>query len=140
MKKFLSNIFGYSLTGLFFVLIAAVPIGGFYQLGKSIWYVTTYEKDTGVVVSCSSRVSKGRWTTKYASVVEMDDGSRITSKLYGSRESCYNKQGERVSVLLNPDNRDEAVINTFDDLWLMPLLLLSIPGLLLVSYIAKRFR
>ena len=135
----MNKIFGYTLTGIFALIIAAVPIGGLYTLGHSIYYTVAYEKSTGVIETCASKVFKDRWRTKYAPVVITEDGSRITSITYESREACFSKKGKTVNLLLNPENRSEVVINTFDDMWMMPLLLLSFPSILLVSYIAKRF-
>ncbi|MBT3336674.1 MAG: hypothetical protein HN855_16560 [Anaerolineae bacterium] len=70
MEKILKNIFGYSLSGIFFLIAAALPVGGLYTLGRSIWHTTKYERSSGINLTCASKVSKARKTTKYAPIVE----------------------------------------------------------------------
>jgi hypothetical protein len=135
----MKNIFGYTLTGILVLIIAAVPIGGLYTLGRSIYYTASFEKSTGVVETCASKTFRNKWRTRYAPVIVMEDGTRATSITHESREGCFDKKGKEVSLLINPDNRDEVVVNTFSDMWMMPLLLLSVPGIFLGSCIAKRF-
>ena len=137
MKKILLHIFGYTFSGIIILLAAAIPMGGLYYLGESIWYISTYDKSTGVVVSCSRKTFQGKWRTKYAPVVKTDSGANVTSKSYGSKASCYSKKGETVGLLINPMNKEDAVLNTFFDRWVMPLGLLSIPGLLLFFILGK---
>ena len=87
----MSKIFGYTLTGIFALIIAAVPIGGLYTLGRSIYYTATYEKRTGVVEICASKVFRDKHRTKYAPVIIMEDGARVTSITYESREGCFGR-------------------------------------------------
>lgn len=147
MKSIILKIFGYTFSGIIILLAAAIPVGGLYYLGESIFYVTTYERDTGIVVSCSREAFSSVHSTvkpkssggaKYAPVVKVNGGKQITSKSYEGKESCYAKKGQEINILINPDNKNEAIINTFKDRWLVPLGLLSVPGILLFFYVRKR--
>ncbi len=135
----MNKVFGYTLTGIFALIIAALPIGGLYTLGRSIYYSTTYERSTGIVETCARQKFRVSGRIRYAPVIVMKGGASVTSITYESREGCFDKKGKTVNLLINPENKSEVVVNTFDDMWMMPLLLLSVPGIFLVSYIAKRF-
>ncbi len=135
----MNKIFGYTLTGIFALIIAAVPIGGLYTLGRSIYYTATYERSTGIVETCARQKFRASGRTRYAPIIIVSGGVSATSITYESKEGCFNKKGKTVNLLINPENKNEVVVNTFDDMWMMPLLLLSFPSIILVSYIAKRY-
>lgn len=136
MKKVFLYIFGYTFSAVIILMVCAVPVFGVYELGKTTWYLTQYEHDTGTVVGCSGKRFKHK--SKYAYQVETKDGTRITGRWYGSKSHCERQKGKTVSVLINPENKKEGVINSFMDRWLLPLILLSLPGLFLYGYLKKR--
>lgn len=117
-------------------MVSAVPVVGCYKLGKTVWYLTQYEHQTGTVVDCVGKRFKHK--SKYAYVVETKEGTRVTGRWYGSQSWCERQQGKTASVLINPEKPQEAVINSFMDLWLLPTALLGITGLFVVGFLKKR--
>lgn len=136
MKKFILAIFGYTLGTAIVLMVCAIPVLGCFELGKTIWYLTQYEHETGTVVDCVGKRFKHK--SKYAYVVETQDGTRITARWYGSKSFCERQHGKTVSVLINPENKSEGVINSFMDRWLLPTALLGITGLFVVGFLRKR--
>lgn len=138
MKRFLLTIFGYTMGTALVLMVCAVPVFGCYELGKTLWYLTQYEHETGTVVDCSGKHFKQG--TKYAYVVETADGTRIRARWYGSKSYCERQQGKTVSVLINPENRSEAVINSFMDRWCIAVIFLGLTGLFVGGYFKKRYQ
>lgn len=136
MKKVLLSIFGYTFSAVIILMVCAVPVFGIYELGKTTWYLTQFEHDTGTVVGCSGKRFKHK--SKYAYVVETKKGARITGRWYGSKSHCERQKGKTVAVLINPENKQKGVVNSFMDRWFLPLTLLSLPGLFLYGYLKKR--
>lgn len=136
MKNVLLHIIGYTVSAVFILMVCAVPVFGIYELGKTTWYLTQYEHDTGVIVGCSSKRFKHK--SKYAYVVKTKNGARITGRWYGSKSHCERQKGKTVAVLINPENKKEGVVNSFMDRWLLGLILLSLPGLFLFGYLKKK--
>ncbi|WP_417392071.1 DUF3592 domain-containing protein [Gimesia sp.] len=136
MKKWLLSCLGYTLCAVFVLLVCAVPVVGCYELGKTLWYLTQYEDQTGTVVGYKSKHFKQG--TKYACVVKTADGTRITARWYGSKDWCERQQGKQVSVLINPEKPQEGVVNSLMDRWLLPAVLLGLTSLLVVGYLKKR--
>lgn len=136
MKKVLLSIFGYTFSAVIILMVCAVPVFGIYELGKTTWYLTQFEHDTGTVVGCSGKRFKHK--SKYAYVVETKKGARITGRWYGSKAHCERQKGKTVAVLINPENKQKGVVNSFMDRWFLPLALLSLPGLFLYGYLKKK--
>ena len=140
MKDKILPIFGCTFSVIILSTLAIIPLGGAYYLGKSIWYVSSYENSVGKVVACSAKNIKTRGIL-YAMVIQTDSGSRITAKHHVSKENCYRVQGEIVSILLNPDNKNEGVINSFRERWKLPLIFIGSPIIIiLIIYLKKRMR
>lgn len=136
MKKLLLSLFGYTFCTVFVLMVCAVPVVGCYELGKTVWYLTQYERRTGTVVDCVGKRFKHK--SKYAYVVETKDGTRVTARWYGSRAWCERQLGKSASVLIDPENGQEGVINSFMDRWLLPVVLLGGAGLLVVGFLKKQ--
>ncbi len=135
MKNILQTVFVYGF-GLFAILaVLAIPVGGLYESGRSIFYLTKYEHNTGKVTRCESRRFKKR--TKYAPVVVTESGLRIKARWYGSKESCRENIGQNVSVLIDPENPDHGVLNTFVERWMLASILLGITSLFFFGYLRK---
>ncbi len=136
MKNILQTVFVYGF-GLFAILaVLAIPVGGLYESGRSIFYLTKYEHSTGRVTHCESRRFKKR--TKYAPVVVAESGLRIKARWYGSKESCRENIGQNISVLIDPENPDHGVLNTFVERWMLASILLGITSLFFFGYLRKK--
>ena len=121
---------------MFILMLCSVPLFGVYELGKTVWYLSSYESDLGEVVGCHWKETEH--SSGYAIVVQTKEGVRLTGSWYGSKENCVRQLGTSIKVLVNPANRQEAVLNTFIDRWLPALCLLGLTGLGLFIYFQKR--
>lgn len=138
----LKTIFGYTFAGVFYLMIAAVPIYGVYEMGRSLSQSLSYFPATGVAIDCHSKYTGKK--TKYAVRVRVETigehpARTISSRWYGSRSSCRENVGDTYPVLIDPDSRDGGVINSFVERWLLPLLVLSIPALFVWGWVNKRW-
>ena len=119
-------------------LLCLIPIIGVYELGKTIWYLNHYESDLGEVVACELKGADN--SAGYVIVVQTKAGTRLSGSWYGSREYCLKQLGNRVNVLVDPQDRQEAVLNTFIDRWLSPLTLLGLTVIGVYFYFKRRVR
>lgn len=139
----LKTIFGYTFAAVFYLMIAAVPIYGVYEMGRSLSQSLTYFPATGIAVDCKGKYTRKK--TKYAvqvrvEAIEDHPARTITSRWHGSKSSCRENLGNTYPVLIDPDSRDGGVINSFVERWLLPLLVLSIPGLFVWGWANKRWK
>ncbi|WP_417397362.1 DUF3592 domain-containing protein [Gimesia chilikensis] len=105
-------------------LLCLIPIIGVYELGKTIWYLNHYESDLGEVVACELKGNDN--SAGYVIVVQTKAGARLTGSWGDSRENCLRQLGKKVEVLVNPQNRQVAVLNTFIERWLSAFVLIGL--------------
>lgn len=105
-------------------LLCLIPIIGVYELGKTIWYLNHYESDLGEVVACELKGADN--SAGYVIVVQTKAGTRLSGSWGDSRENCLRQLGKKVEVLVNPQNRQVAVLNTFIERWLSAFVILGL--------------
>ncbi|QDT26748.1 hypothetical protein Enr10x_20580 [Gimesia panareensis] len=118
--------------------VCLIPLVGFYELGKTVWYLSRYESEPGEVVGCHWKETEH--SSGYAIVVQTKAGVHLTGSWYGRRENCLKQLGDRIEVLVDPQDRQVAVLNTFIDRWLPALTLLGLTGIGVYFYLKRRIR
>lgn len=117
-------------------MLCLIPLTGIYELGKTVWYLSRYESELGEVVGCHRQETE--LSSGYAIVVQTKEGVRITGGWNGSQENCVRQLGTSIKVLINPEDRQVAVLNTFVDRWLMALVLLGLSGVIVFLAFKRR--
>jgi len=123
-----------SIKGAFITLVLGLPfllfgLKGLYQVNK---FVARGEQAVGIIVEMkkgSSILSKYhpriRFQTKKGKTVEFSPGN-------GSNPPMY-EVNDHVSVVYNPDYPNYAVINSFIEIWLGPVIYAGLGLLFLIS-------
>lgn len=136
MEDLIINTFFYCIFHIHILALMLIPLFGFYELGKTIWYLNYYEHKTGVVVGCHKREFDD--STQYSLVARTKQGARITAEWPCREADCINQLGKKVNVLINPENTQEGVMNDFTDRWLPASVLMSISTLIFFFVIKKK--
>ena len=131
MKSFsLSSLLGYFIGGVFVVLILFGPIGVtsyfVYNLSHAL---LNFEPDTAEIVRCeSNRLSGSSARYKRVPVAVTQSGNTIKGSMDEVRwiYKCNDLIGKKVNVLIDPNNKNKGHINSFWQLWFMPILFLII--------------
>lgn len=132
MKSFsLSSLIGYLIGGVFVVLILLAPIGAtsylVYDLTKAL---LNYESDTAEIVRCESTRQTTDSRVRYKRVPVAITAQGITVK--GDMDEirwvykCNDLIGEQVKVLIDPKDSKNGKINSFFQMWFLPLLFILI--------------
>lgn len=138
--------------GAFFLFISVLcfGIGGFYA-NESRSFLTQGERTEGVVIEMDRKRGSSKSGTGiryvYAPIFEFKDRA---NKAHVVRSSSWSDppaftQGEKVEVLYRSQTPDDAVINSFSQLWLIPTitgsigLVMAIVGIFcIVLFLKKR--
>ena len=147
MKSFsLSSLIGYLIGGAFVVLILFGPIGvTIYYVQDAANALINYESDMATIERCEStrQGSGSKVRYKRVPVAITDSGTTVKGQMDEIRwvYKCNDMIGDRVPVLIDPTNSKKGHINTFWQLWFMPLLFLAISifyyPLVIKGYIKK---
>lgn len=121
-------------SGCLFVCFGAVfLVIGLFTLRANLNLVRVGRHATGTVVELvRSRDKDG--DVVYYPIVQYtpDNGDRVTFKSnVGSSHAP--SVGEKVQIVYNPQNPKQAAIDTFTDLWLLPVVFTGIGGLIVVG-------
>jgi hypothetical protein len=112
------------VPGLFAIIGLGLLIASFFVFLSTRSFINSSARATGTVIAhASSRSSDGDLT--YAPVVSFrtPDGHSVEFKSQTSSSSRSPAVGQTVEVLYNPRNPQEAEINSFSSLWLLPIIL-----------------
>jgi hypothetical protein len=115
---------------IFFLVSIGMLIGGFFFASSTLSFKANSSSAEGVVIDLTRKYSSDGGAT-YAPVVAFKDtsGTEITFTTgMASNPPAYTK-GEKVSVMYNPGDPQDARIDTFFQLW-FPALILSVMGLI----------
>lgn len=134
----ITSVFGYAVGAIFVAMLLSIPGYGIYQVGKNVWYLNTFDHSSGEVVRCKKEImgSKKNRRVMWGPVVEVNDGYRVYPNTYSRKNECEGLIGKQLKVLLHPSDPSRGVINTFNQLWMFPLL--SIVVSVLVVFWGKR--
>ena len=127
LKKIMLLFIMVVLKKLIFVIFILAPLVGFYYLSKesiNSFYFDSIER--GLVVSCKSKRQKGTSKSSYSKFlrVKRDSGSMLVGKFTEIKffYRCKDQIGKRVEVKFDSTSPKNAIINTFHEVWLFPLL------------------
>lgn len=143
MKSFsISSIIGYLIGGVFVLLILFAPIGvTSYFVYNFANALLNYESDTAQIIRCESkRLSGSSARYKRVPVAITDSGNTIKGSMDEVRwvYKCNDLIGKKVKVLVDPNNKNKGHINSFWQLWFMPILFLII-SLIYYPFIIKAY-
>lgn len=122
------------LSGLLLIL------GGVFWCGYNFYRLLTFEKIDGKVASVGVSRNVGKMPARIYDIwVSFNPPKRIGYANVGKSVfySPYEK-GDAVTVYYDPQNPNEAIINTFGTLWFTPTVVLLIPGLALVGWVSSK--
>lgn len=115
------QVFFLCLAAVFFLFAFIFVVWNFYQL-------MTFSKVEGVVASIGVRETSGKTP---ATFYDLSVGFRASERQIYTRAgttifySPYDK-GEKVMIYYNPQNPNEAFVNTFGTIWFVPTILFLI--------------
>jgi hypothetical protein len=112
------------VPGLFSIIGLGLLIASLFIFLNTRSFINSSARATGTVVAHVSVKSSGGDTT-YAPVITFrtPDGQTIEFKSQTSSSSRSPAVGQTVEVLYNPRNPQEASVNSFSSLWLLPIIL-----------------
>lgn len=135
------------ITGVIFLLIGlGVLVGDFFMVSGNLSFLNNSLKADGNVVRIVQSRSSDNGNFMYSPEISFTDalGQTITFDSNISSSVSTYQVGEKVSVLYNKNNPQDAKINTFFQLWFGPILMtflgaiFFIVGLLTLVFQAKK--
>lgn len=132
-----NNIFRWIWRFCVFMILFVVPASGMYEIGETLWYQKYYLKDTGLIAGCTNQQTESGEI--YHVVVKTREAWGITDRRYDNGEDCTSQIGRLVFVLINPENREEIVMDSFRERWLPALKLFIVSGLFIFIYRAMKY-
>ncbi|MDP7319674.1 MAG: hypothetical protein QF441_03655 [Bacteriovoracaceae bacterium] len=144
MKLFsISTFLGYFIGGCFVLLMLFAPLGATtYFVYDIVLALSKYEKDIAIIERCESSRQNSGSSVRYKRVpIAVTSSGRIVKGQMDEIRwltKCDSLIGNKVEVLINPQNKKEGYINTFWQLWFMPLLFFIISAIY-YPFIIKKY-
>lgn len=121
------KVLGYFIAGLFLAFILFGPAVGWYLVSKDTFSALTYEgSEEAVITDCTSiRNSGQRSSYRRVPVVILNSGKRVPGSVDEIRFlwECDDRVGDSVEVIYDLQNPERAKINTFLEMWFLPVVL-----------------
>jgi len=110
----------------FFVTTIFAAIGGTVWLAYTFWFVDHAAKAQGQIVGMQPR--RGEHGIQYAPVFTFNDAGGVThTQICSVSSSSYSYEtGQKVAVLYDPARPVHANIDSFETIWLFPLVVIGV--------------
>ncbi len=138
ISKFLGYVFAGVLLLMFF---APIPFA-IYLNYDALVALNNSDSAQATIIQCQAHRSSGSGnrSTSWRPVASLADGRTVEGSFgWTKREWCEGSVGEQVEVLIDPQNGNPIKINSFMQLWFLPLLMLAIASIIVwVSVLGYR--
>ena len=130
-------------AALGFLALCVLPLAGF--LGSALWinhrshWLDRLSPTLGTVVEVLEKTDE-YGDTLYQPVIEFQDLSGESHQVSSSWQSFpSHREGEAVEILYPPQNPEQAIVNTWPDKWLVPVIVLTLSIILLILSLIPSF-
>lgn len=120
------TILGHAMAIVCLLAIGISAIAGVYKLGKSLSQSLSHQSAKGVVIACEPKwLSTHKETVMVVEIEGSVEHAQISGHWLRSKSFCEQLLGHSIQVLLDPDDDYLGVVDSFNERWLFPLLLLT---------------
>lgn len=142
----MSTLIGYTIGILFVIGLVGGPAVGNYFFSRNIYYAFVDAKSVeGEVYDCHVLKSRsGSTINRSWAPVAKDNEGNIAKGSFGwkKKKKCTDMFGDKVTMTVSSVSKDRNQINTFFQLWFMPLIMngvcLVLYGAMIKGFLKKR--